>query len=84
MQQVSAEKVQQHNELSQRVHELELALASLRQQASTSQNFCKELKYVYQEILMVRYLNFVDFLIKCVLLYICIQIDTQLIHLELG
>ena len=38
LQQVSAEKVQQHNELSQRVHELELAVISLRQQASNSQN----------------------------------------------
>ena len=44
LQQVSAEKVQQHNELSQRVHELELALVSLRQQASSSQNLCKEPK----------------------------------------
>ena len=40
LQQVSVEKVQQDNELSQRVHELELALVSLRQQASSSQNLC--------------------------------------------
>ena len=35
---------QQYNELSQRVHELELALVSLRQQASNSQNLFKEPK----------------------------------------
>ena len=44
LQQVSTEKVQQHNELSQRVHELESALVSLRQQASSSQSFLKEPK----------------------------------------
>ena len=44
LQQVSAEKVQQHNELSQGVHELELALVSLCQQASSSQNLFKEPK----------------------------------------
>jgi hypothetical protein len=44
LQQVSAEKAQQHDELSQRVQQLELVVLSLRQQASTSQTLIKEPK----------------------------------------
>ena len=44
MQQVSIDKVQQHNEFSRQDHELELTSVSLRQQASSSQNIPKELK----------------------------------------
>ena len=44
LQQVSTDKVQHYNELSQRVHELELTLLSLRQQASCSQSIPKEPK----------------------------------------
>ena len=44
LQQLSIEKAQQHNELSQRVVQLESALVALRQQAGTSQTFAKEPK----------------------------------------
>ena len=44
LQQLSVEKAQQHNELSQRVVQLESALIALRQQAGTSQTFVKEPK----------------------------------------
>jgi hypothetical protein len=44
LQHVSAEKAQQHEELTKRVQQLELLVLSLRQQGSTSQSFIKEPK----------------------------------------
>jgi hypothetical protein len=44
LQQVSVEKAQQHEELSQRVQQLELVVLSLRQQGSTSHSSIKEPK----------------------------------------
>ena len=44
LQQLTVEKAQQHDELSQRVHQLETTLLSLRQQSSISQSSSKEPK----------------------------------------
>ena len=44
LQQVNVEKAQQHEELTQRVHQLEAALITLRQQALQAQNSTKEPK----------------------------------------
>ena len=44
LQQVNVEKAQQHEELTQRVHQLEAALITLRQQALQAPNSTKEPK----------------------------------------
>ena len=76
-------KVQQHIELSQRVHELKLALVSLRQQASSSQNLFKEPKICLPGKFDGTRSQFRGFLNQVRLVIHIIQVDIQPMLVEL-
>ena len=53
LQQVSADKAQQHKELSERVHQLEAVVLALCQQSPSIHDYPKEPKLVCRQNLMV-------------------------------